>query len=350
MSAALAWTAAGTAVSAAVAGLALARPRRPEPAAGLSLALTCAAGWAGPYRGGAPVAGTAGVVELAALLGLVALAVRHGPHRAALWPVLAAAAWPMRYVGFEPPLLGFGALAVAAAGAVGRYLHALDRQRERAVAAARHAQRLELAHDLHDFVAHDVSGMVAQAQAGALLVQQSPERAAALFARIEQAGQQALASLDRTVDLLRAPDRAEDGGGRSPHGGLAELPALAQRFTATGGPTVQLALGPGPVGRECAATVHRIAVEALTNVRRHAPSARTVRIELVDTGGRLELRIHNDGAAAARRLRPRGGHGLAGLAARVEALGGTFRAGPVADGWQLTATFPPAPTSPAEKP
>ncbi|PJN28012.1 sensor histidine kinase [Kitasatospora sp. CB02891] len=343
-----AWDAAGLIVPAAVAGWALYRPRQGWPAAGLSLALSCAAGWAGPYRGGAPVVGLAGVVELAALVGLVVLAVRRGRYRSALWTALAVLGWPMRFVGFDPLLPVFGALALAAAGTAGRYLHALDRQRERAVAAARHAQRLELAHDLHDFVAHDVSGMVAQAQAGALLVQQSPERAAALFARIEQAGQHALAALDRTVDLLRAPDQ-QDGGGRAALGGLDELPDLAARFTATGGPRVQLALTPGPVGRECAATVHRIAVEALTNVRRHAPTARTVRIELARTADRLELVVHNDGPAAARRSRPRGGHGLAGLAARVEALGGTFRAGPVPDGWQLTAIFPtptPLPETP----
>ncbi|MFD8479353.1 sensor histidine kinase [Kitasatospora sp. NPDC059673] len=350
MSGELAWGAAGFTVSGAVAGWSLYRPRWTAPAAGLSVALSLAAGWAGPYRDGAPAVGLAGVVELAALLGLVALAVRHGRHRSALWPALAAFGWPMRFVGFEPPLFAFGALAVAAACAVGRYLHSLDRRREQAVAAARHAQRLELAHDLHDFVAHDVSGMVAQAQAGTVLAQQSPELAAALFARIEQAGQQALSSLDRTVELLRSPDQHEDGSGRRAHGGLHELPELAARFTATGGPAVQLAIAPGPVGRESAATVHRIAVEALTNVRRHAPTARTVRIELARTGDRLELLVHNDGPSAARRSRPRSGHGLAGLAARVEALGGTFRAGPVPDGWQISATFPQAPTAPTPLP
>ncbi|MFF0390704.1 sensor histidine kinase [Kitasatospora sp. NPDC004615] len=350
MSSELVWDAAGFAVSGAVITWALYRPRRTEPAAALSVALSLAAGWAGPYRAGAPAVGLAGVVELAALLGLVALAVRHGRHRSALWPALATLGWPMRFVGFEPPLFAFGALAVAVACTVGRYLHSLDRQRERAVAAARHAQRLELAHDLHDFVAHDVSGMVALAQAGALLAEQSPDRAAALFARIEQAGQQALSSLDRTVDLLRTPDRPEDGSDRTTHRSLDELPELAARFTATGGPTVQLAIDAGPVGRECAATVHRIAVEALTNVRRHAPTARTVRIELARTGDKLELLVHNDGPSAARRSRSRGGHGLAGLAARVEALGGTFHAGSVPDGWQIIAAFPQTPHAPTPHP
>ncbi|WP_073809854.1 sensor histidine kinase [Kitasatospora sp. CB01950] len=349
MSAELVWTAAGLLVPAAVVGWALCRPRRAGSVAALSIVLSCAAGWAGPYRGGAAAVGLAGVVELGVLLGLVALAARNGRGWAVAWPALAVLGWPMRFVGFEPPLLGFGAVAVAVACAVGGYLRALDRQRELAVAAAQHAQRLELAHDLHDFVAHDVSGMVALAQAGGVLAGRSPERAAELFGRIEQAGQQALASLDRTVDLLRTADRQ---AALAPHESLAELPELARRFTATGGPVVQLALAPDPVGRECAATVHRIAVEALTNVRRHAPTARTVRIELTHRADELRLIVHNDGPPATRRARPRGGHGLAGLAARVEALGGAFHAGPVPDGWQLTSTFPhtPAPTPTSETP
>jgi signal transduction histidine kinase len=255
---------------------------------------------------------------------------------------MAVLLWPLRFV--QPPawaervqLLGFGTGALAVAALIGRYLGALDQRRHRELAAARRAQRLELAHDLHDFVAHDVSGMVAQAQAGAILAQLHPEQAAAVFQRIEQAGQQALASLDRTVRLLRTDQRTGD---REPQHGLDDLPALAARFSAAGTVEVRLRGSARPVRREVGATAYRLVVEGLTNVRRHAPAATGVEVALRTTGGRLEVRITDDGGPGERRTRRDGGHGLAALAARVEALGGTFDSGRTTKGWQLRALLP----------
>ncbi|MFE6503426.1 sensor histidine kinase [Kitasatospora sp. NPDC057738] len=313
-----------------------------------SVAVTVAVWFLGRWVEGQRWAGLLGLVELAVLLLSVVVGLRaeDGPWcAAAAWTACGAVAlWPSRFVFIEGPadtltLFGFGSMLSLPAVLIGLYLRGLDEVRNKAVAEARRAQRLELAHDLHDFVAHDVSGMVAQAQAGAYLAGIDPARAAEMFQRIEQAGQRALASLDRTVQLLRS----EESGGRGPQPGLAELAEVAERFTATGGAEVRLELPEEPVPREVEGTVHRIVVESLTNVRRHAPAAREIEIRARRSGGGLELTVTNDGRAPGPAGRPRrgGGSGLPGLAARVEALGGSLEAGPhEREAWRVTAVLP----------
>ncbi|MBV6698604.1 sensor histidine kinase [Kitasatospora aureofaciens] len=317
-------------------------------AGAVSVAVTAGVWIAGRWTESDRWPGLVGLFELAALLLLVVLALRTEDGRrsaVAVWTVGGAVAlWPSRFGLVTGPwdvftLFGFGAVFALPAVLIGLYLRGLDEGRRRAVAEARRAQRLELAHDLHDFVAHDVSGMVAQAQAGAYLAAIDPARAVALFERIEQAGQRALASLDRTVQLLRT----EEGTGRGPQPGLAELAEVAERFAASGGAEVRLELPDRPVPREVSGTVHRIVVEALTNVRRHAPGARQVDVRARCTGGWLELTVTNDGRTPGSGGRPRrgGGSGLPGLAARAEALGGTFDAGAdERDAWRVTARLP----------
>ncbi|MGE7438415.1 sensor histidine kinase [Kitasatospora sp. NPDC001175] len=336
------------------------RSGRPRPvvvarAAGpVSLALTVL-GWAvGPYPESDRLLGLAGVAELLALLGLVTVTLRAGRD---WFPVAlvgaAVVGWPLRYVRLpQSPLelaesLVFGAGTVLLAALLGLYLGVQDEHRRREVAAARRTQRLELAHDLHDFVAHDVSAMVALAQAGAIVATVDPERAAEVFRRIEQSGQQALTSLDRTVHLLRTKEEGV-AAARTPQPGLAELPELVERFAAVEPVEVSLELPAEPVGREAAATAYRVVVEALTNVRRHAPRARSVEVEVRRAGGRLEVRVTSDGSAGERTTRHGGGHGLAQLAERCEALGGSFTAGRHGgNGWRVSALIPAG--APAQK-
>ncbi|MEV0616270.1 histidine kinase [Nonomuraea sp. NPDC050404] len=236
-------------------------------------------------------------------------------------------------------IFSVGTLAAAAAGA---YLRALDARRRRAVAEARQAQRLDLARDLHDFVAHDVSAIVAQAQAGQLTALRDPERAVAMFARIEQAGLRSLASMDQAVDALHPNARA----GLSPLPGLRELPELAARYSAAGPARVRLQVAEGiEVPREAATVAYRVVVEALTNVRRHAGRATTVGVDLrPGPRGELEVTVTDDGggkggAHPAGRTR---GWGLSGLADRVRGLGGTLTYGPYEEGWRVRAVLPPA--------
>lgn len=283
------------------------------------------------------------VGESAVLLGLVVLAVRTAPARAALIAaVLAGVAAPVSLLrfGLAAPtveaLAGFAVwgLAAALAATIGLYLRSLDDHRARAVQEARREQRVHLARDLHDFVAHDVSGMLAQAQAGRILAVSDPRQAAA-FERIEQAALQALTSMDRTVRMLHDTD---DPAGRAPLPALADLRELADRFSSSRTAAVHLDLDAGDVPREVAATAYRIVVEALTNVRRHATAVRQVEVAVHQSGSALQVTVTDDGTGPAQK---RPGFGLSGLAERVEALGGGLTAGPHPPrGWRLAATIP----------
>jgi signal transduction histidine kinase len=308
-------------------------------------------------QGGAATTGWA-FAEIAVLLALGLVAVRVAPpgpwsYGAAL-PLVAVPAWLLRF-GSGPVsaelvggFVGWGLVALVAA-VVGLYLRRLDRDSARSVVEARRAQRLHLARDLHDFVAHDVSGMLAQAQAGQLLAERDPAAAAAAFQRIEAAGLQALASLDRTVHMLGDPA----DGPAVPPATLDDLTGLVGRFASTA--AIDLEVEPGleaVLPRAHAATAYRVVVEALTNVRRHAPAATRVAVLVHRTGPAVLVSVTDDGSTqAARSARPRprrqprhSGLGLPGLAERVEALGGTLTAGPAdAGGWRVAATLPLGP-------
>ncbi|MGW2412484.1 sensor histidine kinase [Streptomyces tubercidicus] len=364
------------------------------------------------YRG--PVSDVTGwwwVLETLALLALLVPTVRRtkGRGRAIVFAsvqVTAIAVLPMRIGPYlDPPadpaetgvLCLICSLLAAGAAASGCYLRGLDSTRRRALAAQRRAQRLEVARDLHDFASHDVMGVVVLVQAARFLAREDPARAVELLPRIEEAGMQALAAMDRTVWTLNGDGdgdgdgegdggSGEGGGGReralaaeagepgavpapppgSPPGAdrpggprhrrrdLSELPELVARFTRTGTVLARLDVTAGALDElpgEISATGYRIVVESLTNVRRHAPAAAAVDIAArrVPYGDGVALRLtvtDSDGAGTAARTPPLperewSGGGLAGLADRTEALGGSLAAGPHGTaGWQVAATLP----------
>jgi signal transduction histidine kinase len=303
-------------------------------------------------RAGVPEAGDVlGYVEMAALMVTAGGLARWAPARAAV-PLVAASgaavvALVLRLIAASTDVSAMAAaiacaifsMGTVAAVSLGTRLRLLEARRWRAVADARRVQRLDLAQDLHDFVAHEVSAIVAQAQAGRLIAVRDPERATELFARVEEAGQRAPSSMDQAVEALRG----ERGADRSPPPGLDELSALAERHSSAGPATVRLAVDPAlEASREEAATAYRVVVEALTNVRRHAPGATEVEVSVRRTSGAaLEVVVTNDsGAVSVPRARRRGGLGLPGLTERVRALGGELTAGPHGDGWRVTVVLP----------
>lgn len=285
------------------------------------------------------------LLEPAALPVLVYLALRWCPPRTALSAAglvgLAAALSVQRYAQSGRLWEQVAASAMwlipsLVAGLVAWYLRGLEADRRRAVEDARRRQRLDLAGDLHDFVAHDVSEIVAQAQAGRMVLGGSDPRVDELLERIEAAGLRALTSMDHTVHMLHDP-------GRSPTGGLTDLPEVAARFDAVGPATVSLDMPDVEgVGRETGAVAHRIVVEALTNVRRHAPQATAVELALHCGEDLLLVTVTDDGSGdSPPRSRGDSGLGLPGLTERVEALGGSLEAGPHSPrGWRLTARLP----------
>ncbi|MFD7257333.1 sensor histidine kinase [Streptomyces sp. NPDC059874] len=291
------------------------------------------------------------VCLLLPLLGLVA---RWSPVRsgtvAGTLGVAAVALWPVPLVWETGSWLeacgaaAFWAMPALGAALAGGYLRRQAGRLRRAVRDARRDQQLELARDLHDFVAHDVSAIVVRAQAARFVAAGDPGQAVLALERIEAAGLSALASMDRTVHALQeAADRP-----LAPVPGLAQLPGLVERFE--GGALDADPAVAGELSREADTTAYRVAVEALTNVRRHAPGAAEVRVSVRRAGADIELSVANSaparGAGGLLGLgrRRRGGTGLAGLRGRVEAAGGTLRAGASADGgWLVSAVFPAAP-------
>lgn len=234
----------------------------------------------------------------------------------------------------------------AAAAGLARYLVLLDRRRERLVAEARRSQRLALARDLHDFVAHDVSAIVVQAQVGQFAGGGDPQVAVHALRRIEEAGTRALGAMDRAIHMLHAIDTPGDAPGHRRYD-LADLPELTERFADDGPASVHLTLAPDVLDDlppDVSTTGYRVVVEALTNVRRHAPNATQVEVsvERVATGdgSALRARVWNDGTHVRVRSGRRSGIGLLGLRERVEAIGGALDAGPDDDGWHVTALLP----------
>ncbi|MER5650166.1 histidine kinase [Streptosporangium sp. NPDC002524] len=329
------------------------------------ISLTATAIWsAGPPRTGGPWP----LLHTAALMVLIALVCRWSPvaHAAVAGALtaLAVALLALPVTGVTPGAgweavasCAFWSLAALAGAGAGGYLRWLDARRLRAVRHARRAQRLQLATDLHDFVAHDVSAMVIQAQAAQLLLRTDPEEVARVLRRIESDGAHALASMDSTIRVLR---EFEDGaaGSRTTMPGVADLPELVQRYAGSGTGPIELRMDPGlgaSLHRQADTTVYRVVVESLTNTRRHAVPGAAVTVTLRGCPGGISLTVDDRAPAAGRAHREPGGRwdardpagrrhsgiGLAGLAERVEALGGTFTAGPVPPaGWQVCARFP----------
>ncbi len=292
-----------------------------------------------------------GLGEGIALLVLLTAVVHRAPGRTAalLGPMLALSCVlaPMRDIRLGVFTVVYGVLTVVVA-AYSMILRWQDAQRLRDLAAVRSAERLELARELHDLVAHHVTGIVVQARA-ARFTALDGTRASTTFERIETSGGEALGAMRRLVRVLREP-----GAQTQPVTGLAEVRALTDAFARTGPPVV-LCVDPGTADTlpaDVAATVYRIVREALTNIRKHAADATAVRIGLRSVAGGVELRVANDGgdparlceeAAAGGTSRPEagGGFGLAGLTERAEAMGGRLAAGPAAEGgWELIAVLP----------
>jgi signal transduction histidine kinase len=287
-------------------------------------------------------------VEYPALLLLLRRVTRWAPEPAAYvlgpLPALAAVLLPLRFLSTDaavPPsavaLTCVLALFPAAlAAAVGLYFRAVELRRARAVAAALHAQRLQVAADLHDFVAHELTGIVVEAQSARWAGDLAPEETQGLLGRVEAAGLRALESMDRTLHSLRTdapPTRAY---------GLADLPALVENFAAAGqGTRAALRLDPGATGtlpRLADDAAYRVVVEALTNVRRHAAGADEVTVTVTWAADAVEVAVVDRGdPAPAAAPRHGGGTGLAELALRVETLGGTLTWGPHEGGWRVRA-------------
>ncbi|MGH8793673.1 MAG: sensor histidine kinase [Stackebrandtia sp.] len=292
-----------------------------------------------------------GVAEGCALLVAVVWCVRRwdAPWGKAASASLVVAAMMLPARASDGPQLAVLVVLVAfpviAAVATGLYLRSADLRRKRALTEVRRGERLELARDLHDFVAHHVTGIVVQAQAAQYLSDDDARRSREAFAAIEQAGLEALTSMRRLVAVMR---EGEDGAGARPLGDLAQTAELVERFR-LGDDFAVLYLSPEltpeSLPPEVASSIYRVVQEGLTNVRKHASTASAVTVSISKASVNVEVAVRDNGMSNRhnRLSNVGGGYGLAGLAERVRALGGELTAGPRPEGgWETTARLPMA--------
>ncbi|MFI6072782.1 sensor histidine kinase [Actinoplanes sp. NPDC051343] len=347
----------------------------PVPALALSLvvsALALASGVITDYASGSVVA------VLACELYLVGseAATRSMPALAVTLVVLAVAVTLSPGDQGSPAGTAFACTIVAGAWLLGRIRR--ERRQHAAQVAEQRTQRavsderLRIARELHDIVAHSMSLIAVRAGVADHVFDVRPQEVRAALRDIEAASRSALGQLRQVVEVLR-----EEDGSYAPAPGLADLPALADRaaaagvsvrLTITGDPAspeavARLTITGDPASPEAVArltngggeavprvpeavglSAYRIVQEALTNVVRHAgPVACTARVTV--TSAEVHIRVANDGVRPDATATAGGGHGLIGMRERVAAWGGEFSAGPRDDkgggkGFVVTATLP----------
>ncbi len=216
----------------------------------------------------------------------------------------------------------------------------VERERELLSDQAVADERVRIARELHDVVAHNVSLMVVQAQALAATTNGDGEQTEALN-RIGDLGREAMSEMHRMLGVLRLQD--DPSAEREPQPGVRDLEALVSRARETG---LEAELAVVGEARELAPgvdlSVYRIVQEALTNVIRHAQAGR-VYVRLAYRPERLEVEVVDDGSAAVPVPgAPTDGHGLVGMRERVGLLGGELIAGPRLDsaGYRVYALLP----------
>ncbi|MDR2987489.1 MAG: sensor histidine kinase [Nocardiopsaceae bacterium] len=206
-------------------------------------------------------------------------------------------------------------------------------------------ERLRIARELHDVVAHAMSTINVQASAAATVLNDRPDAAAEALQAIRTTSKNGLRELRAILNVLR---QADDADPTAPAPGLAQLDALIEGASQAGLPTTLAVTGkaePLPAGVDLAA--YRIIQESLTNAIRHAGPANAT-VTLAYTDGRLQIAVADTGrgvpSPAAKDVsggdQPPG-HGIVGMRERAATAGGTLEAGPVTGGgFTVTATLP----------
>ncbi|MEV0114836.1 sensor histidine kinase [Streptomyces sp. NPDC050844] len=215
-------------------------------------------------------------------------------------------------------------------------------------------ERLRIARDLHDVVAHHIALVNVQAGVAAHVMDKRPDQAKEALSHVRDASRSALNELRATVGLLRQSGDPE--APTEPAPGLAHLDDLVDTFRHAGLP-VEVTRGDAatelPAGADLAA--YRIIQEALTNVQKHAGTGAKAEVSVVRVGPNIEVTILDDGPGEGTEPQDEenngGGHGLIGMRERVSALSGRCTAGPrYGGGFRVHAILPVTakPVSPAE--
>ena len=200
----------------------------------------------------------------------------------------------------------------------------LDQEREVNARRAVLEERVRIARELHDVVAHHVSLMGVQAGVARRLFDRDPPEAVAAIGSVETASRQAIADLQQLVGVLR---RQEEGDDLAPQPSLQRLPELVEHMRQTGLPVKLTTTGEPqqlPAGVELSA--YRIIQEALTNTLKHAGPAQAAVTVRYDNGA-VEVEVVDDGQGPPPARQGTGGKGLVGMQERVRLYGGRLEAG-----------------------
>ncbi|MCC2033263.1 sensor histidine kinase [Microbacterium allomyrinae] len=240
---------------------------------------------------------------------------------------------------FTPPLTPgdtVGGIAVAVAtSTLGVAFRWRSRARARELDQVRLIERAQLARDLHDTVAHHVSAIAIQAQAGTAVAATDPAATAGVLRAIEGEATRTLREMRSMVGLLRA-----DAPDLAPTPVLADL--LRLREDEPAGPPVSIRLDGNvdSVPPAVAAAVFRLAQEAVTNARRHARNAHRIDVAVQVDGSGVRLAVRDDGEQTGSAPT---GYGVRGMKERAALLGGSCESGPIAGGgWLVAASLPRA--------
>ncbi|GAA0970992.1 histidine kinase [Acrocarpospora macrocephala] len=288
-----------------------------------------------------------GFVSVACVLYTVAAMCRTRTAFVALGVALAAAV--ASGIPAFPRLVGAPVMSVLLFTTVWSVGYAVGAHRRHLAQALRHqavlarqrvmAERMRIARELHDVVAHGMSVVTVQAGLAALVLDDRPQETRDALTAIETTSRQCLAEMRRLLGVLRVEDQG-DPPGTAPAPGLADLDRLLAQ-SAGAGVRVDLSVTGRrhalPAGIDLAA--YRIVQEALTNVVKHAATD-SARVNVHYRADEVAIEITDDGQGG-RAARPHRGHGLAGMRERVHLYDGTFDAAPRPEGgFRVSATLP----------
>lgn len=216
-----------------------------------------------------------------------------------------------------------------------------ERTREEEARARVDEERLRIAREVHDTVAHAIAIINVQAGVTAHVLDKRPERAREALETIEQTSSQALQEMRAILGVLR-----DDNDGRVPHPGLGQLDELTAKAREAGlDIDVEASPSPSAVPSAVGSAVYRILQESITNVIRHVGPTR-VRVAVDYAPDSVQVRVVDEGPRERRNVGPhQPGRGILGMRERCQLLGGELDAGPLpSGGFAVTARLPLAPT------
>jgi len=280
---------------------------------------------------------------LYAILALFTLSMRRGV------PVAGVAAAGLLVLGFVVSVsaegrlfvdgrfglaFAWGGMSIAAGAAFSYRRNTLAARREHGEEQTRRRaeeERLSIAREVHDVVAHSLAMINVQASVGAHVADRRPEEAKQALLAIKEASHTALADLRATLAVLRS------GEGKAPAPSLSRLTELTEPTTAAGLP-VEVDGEPGELPAPVDSAAYRIVQESLTNAVRHARDVSRITVRFAREDGSIEVVVRDDGSGS---VDPGSGNGLRGMRERAEALGGTLTAGSrPGGGFEVKAVLP----------